>query len=88
MVALDLMMPEMDAFEVCRRLREKPDFAHVKLIVVSNKAYEHDQRRARQLGADGYVVKPIRPESFLAEHRKFKRPLQADWPRGKPDIAA
>lgn len=81
-------MPEMDGFEVCRRLREKPDFAHVKIIVVSNKAYEHDQRRARQLGADGYVVKPIRPESLLAEHRKIKRPLQADRPRGEPDSAA
>lgn len=65
-VILDLMMPEMDGFEVCRRLREKPDFAKVKIIVVSSKAYEHDQRRARQLGADGYIVKPIRPETFLA----------------------
>jgi DNA-binding response OmpR family regulator len=87
-VILDLMMPEIDGFEVCRRLREKPDFAHVKITVVSNKAYEHDQRRARQLGADGYVVKPIRPETLLAEHRKFKRPLQADRPWGKPDSAA
>ena len=65
-VILDLMMPEMDGFELCRRLREKPDFAAVKIIVLSGKAYEHDQRRARQLGADGYIVKPIRPETFLA----------------------
>lgn len=64
-ILLDLMMPEMDGFELCRRLREKAELAEVRIVVLSGKAYEFDRRRARQLGADGYIVKPIRPESFL-----------------------
>jgi two-component system alkaline phosphatase synthesis response regulator PhoP len=64
-ILLDLMMPEMDGFELCRQLREKPQMAGVKIVILSGKSYDFDKRRARQLGADGYLVKPIRPETFL-----------------------
>lgn len=64
-IVLDLMMPEMDGFELCKRLREKPELADVKIIILSGKAYEFDKRRAKQLGADGYIVKPIRADTFL-----------------------
>jgi phosphoribosyl 1,2-cyclic phosphodiesterase/CheY-like chemotaxis protein len=66
-ILLDLMMPEMDGFELCRRLREKPELAAVKIVVLSGKSYDFDKRRARQMGADGYIVKPIRPDTFLSE---------------------
>lgn len=64
-ILLDLMMPEMDGFELCKRLREKPELADVKIVILSGKAYDFDKRRAKQLGADGYIVKPIRPDTFL-----------------------
>src|SRR5512133_1105906 len=57
-IVLDLMMPGMDGFELCKRLREKPELAHTKIVILSGKAYEFDRRRAKQLGADGYIVKP------------------------------
>ena len=57
-VLLDLMMPEMDGFELCRRLRERPELKQLKIVVLSGKTYEFDRRRALQLGADGYIVKP------------------------------
>ena len=64
-VLLDLMMPNTDGFEVCRSLRAYPELAATKIVVLSSKAYDYDQRRARALGADDYLTKPVRPEDLL-----------------------
>lgn len=66
-ILLDLMMPEMDGFELCKRLREIRELDATKIIVLSGKSYEFDKRRAKQLGADGYIVKPIKTETFAQE---------------------
>jgi CheY-like chemotaxis protein/phosphoribosyl 1,2-cyclic phosphodiesterase len=65
-VITDIMIPEMDGFELTRELRRRGELAHMKIIVLSMKSYEFDRRRARQLGADGYIVKPIKRETVLA----------------------
>ena len=70
-VISDLMMPEMDGFELCRELRRRPELGAMKIIVLSAKSYDFDRRRARELGADGYIVKPIRAETLLAEIDEF-----------------
>ncbi|MBE0625383.1 MAG: response regulator [Burkholderiales bacterium] len=59
-VISDVIMPEMDGFELCREIRSRPDLAAVKIIMCSSKSYDFDRRRAKELGADGYIVKPIR----------------------------
>lgn len=66
-VVTDLMMPEMDGFELTRELRSRPELAAMKIVVVSAKTYDFDRRRAKELGADGYMTKPIRRETLLAE---------------------
>ncbi len=70
-VITDLMMPVMDGFELCRELRRRPELEKMKIIVLSAKSYDFDRRRARELGADGYIVKPIRPETLLASIDEF-----------------
>ena len=70
-VITDLMMPEMDGFELCRELRKRPELGAMKIIVLSAKSYDFDRRRARELGADGYIVKPIRPDTLFAEIDEF-----------------
>jgi len=64
-VITDVMMPEMDGFELCRELRRRPDLAAMKIIMLSAKSYDYDRRRAKELGADGYIVKPIQPDTVL-----------------------
>jgi CheY-like chemotaxis protein len=59
-VISDVIMPEMDGFELCREIRSRPDLDAVKIIMCSSKSYDFDRRRAKELGADGYIVKPIR----------------------------
>jgi CheY-like chemotaxis protein/ribonuclease BN (tRNA processing enzyme) len=62
----DIMMPSMDGFELTRELRLRPELAHMKIIVLSAKSYEFDRRRAREMGADGYIAKPFTRETLLA----------------------
>lgn len=59
-VISDVIMPDMDGFELCREIRSRPDLDAVKIIMCSSKSYDFDRRRAKELGADGYIVKPIR----------------------------
>jgi phosphoribosyl 1,2-cyclic phosphodiesterase len=64
-VVTDIMMPEMDGFELTRELRSRPELSGMKIIVLSAKSYDFDRRRARELGADGYVAKPFQRDTLL-----------------------
>ena len=66
-VLFDLMMPGLDGYELCRRLREMPELVHTRLVVVSSKAYPFERRRALEMGADAYFVKPLLPATFTAD---------------------
>ena len=61
----DIMMPEMDGFELIRELRQRPELTAMKIIVLTTKSYDFDRRRAKELGADGYLTKPIDRATFL-----------------------
>ncbi len=63
-VICDLMMPEVDGLNLCKRIRETPDLDGLRFIMVSAKAYEFDQKRAFEFGADGYIRKPLNTETF------------------------
>ena len=64
-VITDLMMPVMDGFELTRELRRRPELAAMKIVILSAKSYDFDRRRAKEMGADGYLTKPIKRETFL-----------------------
>lgn len=64
-VITDIIMPEMDGFELCWELRRLPSLAALKIIICTSKAYDFDRRRAKELGANGYIIKPIDKESLV-----------------------
>ncbi len=64
-VLTDVMMPEMDGMELTQILREDSQFDDMRIFVFSGKAFEYDRARAMELGADAYILKPIKAESFL-----------------------
>ena len=66
-VLMDIMMPGLDGYELCRRLRAMPELAQTKLLMMSTKAYPFERKRAFELGASGYFIKPLHPASFVAE---------------------
>ena len=61
LVVLDLMLPELDGLEVCRRLRRDPGTASVPIIMLTAKSDEVDRIVGLEIGADDYVGKPFSP---------------------------
>ncbi len=70
LIILDVMMPEMDGFEVLRRLRADPNFRTIPVIILTAKGGEEDQRTAVNLGANGFLTKPFSPLKLLEEVRR------------------
>ncbi len=65
LVVLDVMMPGLDGWEVCRRFREDPRLADVPVIFLSARAHEDDKDRGAALGVVGYVTKPFDPVRLM-----------------------
>ncbi len=61
LVLLDIMMPGIDGYETCRRLKSEPQGGRMQVIMVSSKSSRQEQLRAYEVGADDYVVKPFDP---------------------------
>jgi DNA-binding response OmpR family regulator len=65
LVLLDGGLPDMDGFAVCARLRQDPTAHRPRIVMVTGRAGWTDQHRARQLGADAYLVRPFSPSALL-----------------------
>lgn len=59
LVVLDGMMPRVDGFEACRRIKEDPRTAHVPVIMLSARTHSNDESAGREAGAVGYIKKPF-----------------------------
>ena len=67
LVVMDLQMPVMDGYEAATRLKADPGLAQIPVVAVTAYAMVGDQERILQRGFDGYLTKPIDPESFVSE---------------------
>ena len=59
LVLLDLMMPRGNGYEVCREVRGRPGYADVRIVMLTAKGRDADQRTGLDAGADAYVTKPF-----------------------------
>lgn len=80
-VILDVMLPDLDGFELCRRLREAGDFTPV--IMLTARAAPDDRVRGLESGADDYLVKPFALQELLARVRSQLR--RSDWARRREE---
>ncbi len=78
LVVLDLLLPEVDGLEVCRRLRGDPATAALPIIMLTARADEVDRVVGLELGADDYIVKPFSPKELVARARAVLRRAGAD----------
>ncbi|OGR88314.1 MAG: hypothetical protein A3J74_03175 [Elusimicrobia bacterium RIFCSPHIGHO2_02_FULL_57_9] len=67
LVVLDVLMPRMHGFEVCKRIRQDENLKDIKVLILSSKSYPHDIKTASEAGADIFVVKPFEIDNFLEE---------------------
>jgi DNA-binding response OmpR family regulator len=69
LLILDLMLPDMDGFELLERLRKEPQYAAMPILILSAKAETEAISRGFELGADGYLTKPYLPNSLTERVR-------------------
>ena len=69
MILLDIMMPGMDGYEVCRRLKSDPATKKIPIIFITAKSEVEDEKKGLDLGAVDYITKPISPPIVLARAR-------------------
>jgi two-component system, OmpR family, alkaline phosphatase synthesis response regulator PhoP len=68
---LDIMMPEINGYEVCRVIKSDPDLKGIYVIMLTAKGQMAEQERGRSVGADEYIVKPFSPMEVLAKVKKI-----------------
>jgi twitching motility two-component system response regulator PilH len=64
-IFLDIVMPQMNGYEVCRKIKENPKTKSVPIIICSAKSEEFDRYWGMKQGADAYITKPFRPKELL-----------------------
>ena len=87
LILLDIMMPGMDGYEMCRRLKCNPKTMNIPVIFVTGKAGEEDQKKGLELGAVDYITKPISQPIVMARvknHLALK--AMSDFLRDKNDF--
>jgi DNA-binding response OmpR family regulator len=75
LIILDVMLPEMDGYEVCRRLRAQPP--HIPIVMLTARSEPLDKLLGLELGADLYLTKPFAPPELLAHLKAMFRLLDA-----------
>ena len=69
LILLDVMMPKIDGYEVCRALKAKEETKHIPVILLTAKDRDADREKGREVGADLYMTKPFSPTRLLEEVR-------------------
>ena len=65
LVLLDVNMPKLDGFQVCRFLKTDPATAGIKVVMITARAADTDRAQGREVGADDYFIKPFSPIQLL-----------------------
>jgi CheY-like chemotaxis protein len=76
LIVCDVHLPGVDGYEVAQRLKSHPALRQVPLVAVTAMAMVGDRERVLAAGFDGYIPKPIVPETFVEQVEAFLRPPQ------------
>lgn len=71
LVLLDVMMPKRDGFDVCQTIRANPDWADIRIIMLTAKGREVEREKGLALGADEYVTKPFSTREVVEKVRQL-----------------
>ncbi len=67
LVLLDVMMPQRSGYDVCQRVREREDWRHIKIVMLSAKGRDVEMNKGMSLGADLYISKPFSTRELVAK---------------------
>ena len=78
LIILDVMMPKLNGYEVCKMVRQKDGFYHVPVIFLTAKSSEMDEITGLDLGADDFIRKPISPKKLIARVKSNLRKSESN----------
>lgn len=67
LVLLDVMMPKRDGFDVCQTIRSNPEWAHIRIAMLTARGRDIEREKGLALGADDYITKPFSTREVLAQ---------------------
>lgn len=73
LVILDLMLPDIDGFELCKKIKNDPKYSYIPVIILTARGEETDRVLGLEIGADDYVVKPFSPRELVARVKAVLR---------------
>ena len=86
LILLDILMPGIDGYEVCERLKADPKTSFIPIVMVTSLDKEEERIKGLELGAEDYITKPFSPRDLLARVRRvLSRPGMASL-KGKPSL--
>lgn len=71
LVILDIMMPHLDGYSILKRMKDQKSLAKVPVIIYTGKSYPIDEKKARDLGANSYLIKPVKGSVIVDEIKKY-----------------
>ncbi len=71
LVLLDIMLPEIDGFEVCQRIKENPATKEIPVVMLTAKKSREDMARGEKVGADWYITKPFKSVMVIETIQRF-----------------
>ncbi|MDJ0950669.1 MAG: response regulator [Alphaproteobacteria bacterium] len=74
LVLLDVMIPKLDGYDVCRRIRANPDWNGVRIIMLTAKGRDVEREKGIALGADDYITKPFSTRDVVDRVNRFLGP--------------
>lgn len=69
LIILDLMLPKMNGYEVCRLLKFDQKFQHIPIVLFTAKSQDQDEQMGKECGADAYIRKPFKAQELLEQLR-------------------
>ena len=78
LILLDVMMPKVDGFEVCRALKAKKETENIPVILLTAKDRESDRKKGGEVGCDLYMTKPFSPSKLISAVQELLGIAQAD----------
>ena len=86
LILLDIMMPKLEGFATCNRIREKKEFENVPIVFLTAKVGELDEIRGLELGASDFIQKPISPNKLIARVKSNLRKAKSiTQPKSEPN---
>jgi DNA-binding response OmpR family regulator len=71
LILLDIMLPVVDGFEVCQRVRENPEWSNIRIVLVTALGSDVNVTKGLSLGADAYIIKPFSNAEILAKVKEL-----------------